>query len=128
LRTKIFLLVLAAAALALPAGSLAAKKKSTYELKGTFSAYTAPVGLAPGSITILVRKTNKAGHAFVGQTLVFALDASTKVGPAGVVILDGDRGSVQVKGAPGLDAIGLQAVVPRKVQDETAEEAPPPIA
>jgi hypothetical protein len=124
LRTKIFLVVLAAAALALPTGSLAAKKKATYELHGTLSAYTAPVGTTPGSITILVSKANKAGRPFVGQTLVFVLDATTKVRPFGALIADGDLGAVQVKGAPNLDATGLQAVAPKLVVDETIADAP----
>lgn len=131
MRTKIILAVLAAAALAAPAGSLAAKggngkggkKKATYEMHGTLSAYTAPVGTTPGSITILVSKTNKAGRPFVGQTLVFVLDATTKIQPAGALIADGDLGAVQVKGAPNLDATGLQAVVPKQVVDETLADA-----
>jgi hypothetical protein len=127
MRKKIMLTFLAAAMLALPAGALAdkggggnGKSQATYQLKGTLSAYTAAVGTTPGSITILVSKGNNAGRPFVGQTLTFATNAATKVSPRGAAIANGDQGSVQLKGAAGLTAAGLQALVPRHVQDETA--------
>jgi hypothetical protein len=124
MRTKVFVVVLALAVLAVPVGALAAKgkKKDTYQLKGTLSAYTAATDTTLGSITILVSKANKAGRPFVGQTLTFALDATTQIEPAAAAIVDGDQGFVQVKGAPGLDATGLQAVVPKKVEDETLSD------
>ena len=126
MRTKVFLTLLAAAALALPAGALADKgghgggqKQATYEFHGTLSAYTAAVGATPGSITILVSKANKAGRPFVGLTLTFPVSLTTKVEPTGAVIVNGDLGSVQVKGARGLDAAGLQALAARQIEDET---------
>jgi hypothetical protein len=132
MRTKIFLLALAVAALAVPAGALASQaghgpkkpKKATYELHGTLSAYTAATDITPGSITITVSKANKAGRPFVGLPLTFVLDATTQVQPNGpaTVITDLDAGSVQVKGPANLDAAGLQLLVPKQVVDEVVAE------
>jgi outer membrane receptor for ferrienterochelin and colicin len=115
---RVVLAVLAAAAVAV-SPAFAAKKKDTYELKGTLSAYTAAVDTTPGSVTILVTKSNKAGRPFVGQTLTFAVDATTRVKVKGGAIVDGDHGDVQVKGAPGLDATGLQLLTPKQVVEKT---------
>jgi hypothetical protein len=127
MRTKVLLLALAVAALAVPAGAFAAKggnghgpKQATYQLHGTLSAYTAAAGVTPGSITIVVSKSNKAGRAFVGQTVTFTVASTTKVKPGGALIADGDLGSIQVKGAPGMtDPLVLGAVAPKLVVDET---------
>ena len=115
---RVVLAVLAAAAVAV-SPAFAAKKKDTYELKGTLSAYTAAVGTTPGSVTILVNKANHAGQPFVGQTLIFPLDATTRVKTKGGGIVDGDKGDVQVKGAPGLDVTGLQLLTPKQVVEKT---------
>ena len=137
MRTRMIVSLLAAAALALPAAAVAdhggidnsgpghgghghghGVRLDTYNLKGTLSGFTAATGTTPGSITITVLKGNRAGRPFVGMTLTFALTAATKIEPRGAAILDGDRGSVQLKAAEGLDAAGLQAQIPRKVEDE----------
>jgi len=118
METKVALSVIVAAAMVV-SPAFAAKKKDTYELKGTLSAYTAAVGSTPGSLTIQVTKANEAGKVFVGQTLTFVLDSSTKVKTKGGGIVDGDRGDVQVKGAPGLDATGLEALTPKQVVEKT---------
>ena len=115
---KVVLAILAAAAMAV-SPAFAAKKKDTYNLKGTLSAFVAPVDTTPGSVTIVVTKANHAGDPFVGQTLTFALDSSTKVKVKGGAVVDGDKGDVQVKGAPGLDATGLQALAPKLVVEKT---------
>jgi hypothetical protein len=115
---KIVLSVVAAAAVAV-SPAFAAKKKDTYELKGTLSAYTAATDTTAGSITIVVGRANHAGQPLVGQTLTFALDATTRVKVSGGGIADGDKGDVQVKGAPGLDATGLQALTPKQVIEKT---------
>jgi hypothetical protein len=116
---KVALTVLAVAVIAV-SPALAAKKKDTYNLKGTLSAYVAPVdATTPGSVTILVTKANKAGQPFVGQTLIFAVDASTQVKLKGGAIVDGDHATLQVKGAPGLDLTGLQLLTPKLVVDQT---------
>jgi hypothetical protein len=115
---KVVLAILVAAAMAV-SPAFAAKKKDTYNLKGTLSAFVAPVDATPGSVTIVVAKANHAGDPFVGQTLTFALDSSTKVKVKGGAIVDGDKGDVQVKGAPGLDATGLQALTPKLVVEKT---------
>lgn len=117
MRQKLILTVLATALIVSPAW--AAKKKDTYNLKGTLSAYTAAVDPTPGSITILVTKANKAGRPFVGQTLTFAVTSATKVKTDADGIVDGEFGNVQLKGAPGLDATGLQALTPKLVVEKT---------
>jgi hypothetical protein len=58
------------------------------------------------------------GQPFVGQTLIFAVDASTQVKLKGGAIVDGDHGTPQVKGAPGLDLTGLQLLTPKLVVDQ----------
>jgi hypothetical protein len=117
---KAVLTVLAVAVIAV-SPAFAAKKKDTYNLKGTLSAYTAAVdATTPGSVTILVTKANKAGQPFVGQTLVFAVGTSTKVKLKGAAIVDGDHGTIQVKGGPGLvDVTALQLLAPKLVVDQT---------
>jgi hypothetical protein len=116
---KVVLTALAVAVLAV-SPAFAAKKKDTYNLKGTLTAYTAAVdATTPGSVTILVTKANKAGQPFVGQTLIFALDPTTKVKLKGGAIVDSDHGTIQVNGAPGLDLTGLQALTPKLVVDQT---------
>jgi hypothetical protein len=128
--TRMVVTLLAAGTLALPAAAVAdhgggdnsgpghGVRLDTVNLKGTLSGFTAATGTTPGSITITVLKGNRAGRPFVGTTLTFVLTAATKFEPRGAVIRDGDRGSVQLKAAEGLDAAGLQAVIPRKVEDE----------
>ena len=37
----------------------------------------------------------------------------------GGAVVDGDKGDVQVKGAPGLDTTGLQALTPKLVVEKT---------
>ena len=119
MRKRIVLTVLAAAALAV-SPALAAKKKDNYQLKGTLSAYLAPVDEStPGSVTLVVTKANHAGAPFVGQTLTFLVDSTTQVKLKGGAVVDGDKGQVQVKGASGLDATGLQALTPKLVVDQT---------
>jgi hypothetical protein len=115
---KVVLAVVIGAAMAV-SPAFAAKKKDTYNLKGTLSAFVAPVDATPGSVTILVTKANHAGDPFVGQTLTFVLDSTTTVKVKGGAVVDGDKGDVQVKGAPGLDATGLQALTPKLVIEKT---------
>ena len=53
--------------------------------------------------------------------VTFAVSSATELEPAAAAIADGDRGKVRVKGAPGLDATGLQALVAKEVEDETLD-------
>jgi len=81
---KVFLLMLAAAMLALPVAATASTsakgpKQATYQLEGALSAYTPSAGPGNGSITIIVTKANNAGQPFIGQTLTFAVTSSTHV-------------------------------------------------
>ncbi len=131
MRRRLLLTVLAAGALALPAGALAdhggggggdgggGGHGRTFELKGTLSGYTAAAGATNGSITIHVTKANDAGKPFVGMTLTFPVASTTQVDPSGAAIANGDQGQVQVKGAPGLDATGLQLLAPKEIEDES---------
>ena len=74
----------------------------------------------PGTVTIVVTKANKAGQPFIGQTIVFPVDASTQVKLKGGAIVDGDHGTIQVKGGPGLvDVAALQLLTPKLVVDQT---------
>lgn len=91
-----------------------------YELAGSLSAYLPANGAVNGSVTILVSGGNAFAQSFVGQTLTFPVSSHTEVEVAGAGIADGDLGTVDVKGAPGLDATGLQALVADEVEDETA--------
>jgi hypothetical protein len=138
MRTRLIVSLLAAVVLALPTAAIAdhgagksgprhvghghGVRLDTYNLKGRLSAFTAAVGTTPGSITIQVLKGNRAGRPFVGMTLTFVLTAATKIEPRGAVIVNGDQGSVQLKAKEGLDAAGLQAQIPRKVEDEFLED------
>jgi hypothetical protein len=134
MQKKLVVLLLAATMLALPAVAVADRGgghghghggghgKVTFQLKGFLSAFTAPVGLTPGSVTIFVTKANRAGRPFVGTTLTFMLNAKTEIEPEGAVIADGDFGSVHVKAPLDVDAAHLQAVVPKEVEDEAFEE------
>src|SRR5262245_54773997 len=115
---RIVLAVLAAAAVAV-SPAFAAKKKDTYELKGTLSAYMAAVDTTPGALNILVTKANHCGQPFFGQTLTFPLDATTRVKTKGGGIADLDKGDIQVKGAPDLDAASLQLLTPKQVVEKT---------
>lgn len=96
-----------------------ALKPVQYQLQGTLSAYSPAAGASNGSVTILVGSGNGFGQAFVGQTLTFAVSSATVVTVAGAAIVDGDQGSVTVTGNAGLDATGLQALVPTQVTDTT---------
>jgi hypothetical protein len=138
MRTRLIVSLLAAVVLALPTAAIAdhgagksgprhvghghGVRLDTYNLKGRLSAFTAAVGTTPGSITIQVMKGNRAGRPFVGMTLTFVLTAATKIEPRGAVIVNGDQGSLQLKAKEGLDAAGLQAQIPRKVEDEFLED------
>jgi hypothetical protein len=125
MRLKLSLVVFVAALLAVPTAALAKKpskppKPATYVFHGTLSAYAPATGLTPGSVTILISQSNKAGRAFVGQPVTFTLAATTKVDPAGAAIADGDFGMIQVKGPGGItDPLVLGAVAPKLVEDET---------
>jgi hypothetical protein len=143
MRSKMFLSLLAAAALMLPAAALAdhggggnsgpgsansgqgnggGARLVRYDLRGRLSGFTAAVGATNGSITILVLRVNKGPQTLVGQTLTFAVSAGTKIEPRGALIANGDRGKVRLEGAANLDAAGLQALVPKKIEDEALED------
>jgi hypothetical protein len=97
-----------------------ALKPVQYELQGTLSLYSPPVGANNGSVTILVSSANAFGQPYVGQTLTFAVSSTTEVTVAGAGIADGDQGTVTLTGGAGLTALALQALVPEELTDLTA--------
>jgi len=131
-------LLLVIAALLVPSVALAAKPPShpgkggksapkvMYVLKGKLSAYSAynSVGPVNGSITIVVSHANRHGKALKGQTLTFALDASSKISlKSGLTtITDNDIGIVKIKAAKKIAAADLaatlQAIPAKQVVDQ----------
>ncbi|HZT54556.1 MAG TPA: hypothetical protein VE995_09250 [Gaiellaceae bacterium] len=103
-------LVFLVAALALPSAALAkppsthtsqskAAPKVMYVLKGTFSNYVAPTSTSDGSITIDVSHSNYHGRALKGQSLTFAVAASTRITfrNGGSQISDGAKGMLKFR-------------------------------
>jgi hypothetical protein len=120
------LIVLLAVAVAIPTSVAVAKGKPTspgksapkvqYILKGTLSGYTAFTAPSTnGSITILVKHSNRHGKALVGQTLTFTgeVTASTKVTlhDGATTITDGDTGIVKIKALKRIDPSALAATL-----------------
>jgi hypothetical protein len=100
----------------------------TYTLAGTLSTYTAYDSVTPanGTVTIVVKRAEPRGKALKGATLVFAIDANTKVTlrPPLTTITDGDRGIIKVR-APKRIALAdlaatLQASPAKAVHDQGA--------
>jgi FtsH-binding integral membrane protein len=108
---------------ATPSQQQLASPKVSYILKGTLSAFTAVNGSTAGSVTIVVTGGNAFGKAFKAVPtlpLTFAVNAAT-----GVVLRKGAttigapvRGIVKVRGAKGLNAAQLQALVALQVIDQ----------
>jgi hypothetical protein len=92
-----------------------------YKLEGTLSAFTPSSGATNGSITIHVLEANTAGKPFIGMTLTFPVSPATEVESDGA-IATGDRGEIQIKGAPGLSAAALQLLAPREIEDEANDD------
>lgn len=121
------LIVLLAVALAVPTSVALAKGKPSspgksapkvqYILKGTLSGYTAfdSSTSTDGSITILVKHSNRHGKALVGQTLTFTgqVTVSTKVRlhDGATMIGDGDGGIVKVRALKRIDPSALAATL-----------------
>ena len=132
------LIVLLAVALAVPTSVALAKGKPSspgksapkvqYILKGTLSGYSPFDSSTPsnGSITILVKHSNRHGKALVGQPLTFTgqVTVSTKVRlhDGATTIGDGDGGIVKVRALKRIDpstlAATLQATPVRMIIDQ----------
>jgi hypothetical protein len=101
----------------------------TYVLKGTLSGYS-PYNSSvygSGSITIAVKSANPHAKPLKGATLVFALDANTKVSLGKLItITDGDDGIVTVRAAakiaPANLAATLQASPAKHIIDQGAPQ------
>jgi hypothetical protein len=130
-------LVATLAALAVPAGALAAKpphpatpapKAAThhvpivmYVIRGKVTAYTAPTADAAGSVSLTVTGANRHAKALKGlQTpLTFVLDAKTKIVlHRGAAVAVGDRAVVKLRGPKKLDTATLQAGPLRRLIDQ----------
>jgi hypothetical protein len=93
----------------------------TFVLHGTLSHFTAANGATPGKITILVSAANHHGAALKGQTLTFALSASSKVVlDSDKQLTDGERGLVKVRAPKKTDATVLQTISAAMVIDQGA--------
>ena len=111
-----------------PANPGQSAPKVAYVLAGTLSSYTAyDAGTSTnGSITILVKHANYHGRALMGQSLTFAVNATTMVVLADGVtaITDGDRGRVRVRAALRIPAADLAATLQqspaRRIKDNGA--------
>jgi len=96
----------------------------TFVLHGALSHFSAANGSTPGSITLVVSASNHHGAALKGQTLTFALSASSKVVfDSDKKITDGERGLVQVRAPKNTNATTLQTLTPRMVIDQGAASA-----
>ena len=77
-------------------------------------------------VTILVKRANFHGRALAGQSLTFAVNATTMVAFADGVtaITDGDRGTVRVRAALRIPAADLAATLQqspaRRIKDNGA--------
>jgi hypothetical protein len=93
----------------------------TFVLHGTLSHFAAANGATPGKITILVSTANHHGAALKGQTLTFALSASSKVVlDSDKQLSDGERGLVKVRAPKKTDATVLQTISAGMVIDQGA--------
>jgi glycine cleavage system regulatory protein len=100
----------------------------TYVLKGTLSNYTPynSVGPVNGSITIVVKSAKPHAKSLKGATLVFTIDANTKVelNDKLTTITDGDKGVIKVRApkkiAPADLATTLQSYPAKSVHDQGA--------
>jgi sulfur relay (sulfurtransferase) DsrF/TusC family protein len=72
-----------------------------YTLKGTLSKYTAYDKVTPanGTVTLVVKNATPHGKSLKGMTLVFTIDAMTKVklNDGLTTITDGDKGIIKVR-------------------------------
>jgi hypothetical protein len=94
-------------------------KQVTFVLHGKLSAYTAPTATQAGSVTMAVTGGNCFARALAGTAITFALGKSTRVVGGGSVS-DGDRGSIQLRGARTLGAAELAKLTPRLVIDQVS--------
>ena len=127
-------LVAILAALAVPAGAIAAKpphpakpaqathvQKVTYVVRGTVTAYTAATADAAGSVSLTVTGSNRHAKALkaLDQPLAFVLDAKTRIVlHKGAAVAVGDRVLLVVRAPKNLDAATLQAGPVRKLVDQ----------
>ena len=130
------LLVVLALVLVVPSVALAAKPSSgsshgkapqvMYVLRGTLTGFTAANGATNGSVSLMVKSSNRHGASLKGQTLTFPVSSSTKVvtGDNAAVTVN-DNGIVKVRGPKKIGptenlATVLQALTAKQVIDQGA--------
>jgi hypothetical protein len=86
---------------------------STYTINGTLSAYTAYASPTNGTVTILVKNAKPHGKSLKGATLVFSIDANTKVmlKKGLTTITNGDKGQIKVRAPKKIAAANLAATL-----------------
>lgn len=89
------------------AGSNAAPKV-TYVLRGTLTAYTAASGSTDGSVTIMVKSSNRHAQSLKNQSLVIPVSSATKI--VGTFTAN-DNGIVKVRAAKNTAASALVAAL-----------------
>ena len=102
-----------------PGSQSKAAPKVMYVLKGKLTAYTAANGATNGSVTIMVKSSNRHGASLKNQSLTFAVSSSTKV--VGTFTAN-DNGVVKLRGAKaGLgDPSTFGTLVAKQVIDQGA--------
>jgi len=98
----------------------------TYTLSGTLSKYTAYDKVTPanGTVTIVVKHAGPHAKSLKGATLVFTIDANTKIklDDNQTTVTDGDKGFIKVRApkdiAPANLAATLQASPAMSVHDQ----------
>jgi hypothetical protein len=134
----ILVLTVTAMLVAVPADALAGKPaqkpshggkgqpKVQYILKGSLSAYTAASSGGNGTITILVKRSNRHGRALDGQSLTLPVSTSTRIvlHSGTTTIADNDNGIVKIRAPKHVAATDLvttlQAAMARQVIDQGA--------
>ena len=96
--------------------------KVQYILKGSLSAYTAASSGGNGTITILVKRSNRHGRALDGQSLTLPVSTSTRIvlHNGTTTIADNDNGIVKIRAPKHVAATAdlvttLQAAMARQV-------------
>ena len=103
--------------------------KVLYILHGPLSAYTAyDAGTqTPGSITILVKRSNYHARALRNTSLTFPVGARTRIslGDGVTAIVDGDRGAVKIMAPLRIPAADLAATLQAKTARQIVDNGPP---
>jgi len=132
---KVLILILAAlmiptsVALAKPPHPNKPVPQVTYVLKGTLSNYMAYDSVTPanGSITIVVKRAMPHAKSLKGQTLVFPIDAKTKISLRHhmTTITNGDKGIIKVRAAKHIAPADLVATLQASSAKQIVDQGAP---